>query len=431
MPNSGRSGVPIINVANRLVDWVKDEHVNPELRHALDIPYIEPTPAGDPQPNPSAADCVVHFMTSGFTAQQELVKVVDSARRWLPDHPEETVAILVPRNQRGYEAVTILKNTNTPYVEFLQSTSATRRTSGALAHVLKFINAPDEPKYLAMLWKVWNRDQSDDEATQAVITSGHTFLKKCRFVEDFLWPSGDDWLDQLDPIEENEPLRDQLLHFRVVAQRWLNAAALPIDQLVITVGQELFITPAELALTHKLAVELQRRGIIGVRDLSEHIEFLGEIAKNERKFFGATEEESGFDPEQHKGKVVVTTMHKAKGLEWDRVYLLAANSYGFPSALPGDQFIPEKWFVRDKLNLDAEAQAQLDALILGDDYSEGAATQAARIEYSAERLRLLYVGITRARKELLVTWNTGRKGELGPAAAFTALADYVEAQHAA
>ncbi len=428
MPTSGRSGLPIIKTANRLIDWVKYDHLNPSLRHALDIPHIEPTAANDPQPNPPAEECLVHFMTSGFTAQKEITKVVDSVRRWLPDHPHETVAILVPRNQRGYEAVTILKNTDTPYVEFLQSSSATRRTSGALAHCLKFINAPDEPKYLATLWNVWHRDQGTDEDAKAMISAGNTLLKKCRFVEDFLWPASSDWLDQLEPIEENEPLRERLLDFRVVARRWLNAATLPIDQLAITIGQELFITPAELALTHKLAVELARRGATGTQDLSEHIEFLGEIAKNERKFFGATEEDAGFDPEQHKGKVVVTTMHKGKGLEWDRVYLLAANSYGFPSALPGDQFIPEKWFVRDKLNLDAEAQDQLMALLHNEDYEEGIATQAARIEYSAERLRLLFVGITRARKELIVTWNTGRKGDLGPAAAFTALADFVEAE---
>ena len=38
---------------------------------------------------------------------------------------------------------------------------------------------------------------------------------------------------------------------------------------------------------------------------------------------------------------------------------------------------------------------------------EGAATNQARLDYAAERLRLLYVGITRAKRDLIVTWNTG------------------------
>ena len=43
-----------------------------------------------------------------------------------------------------------------------------------------------------------------------------------------------------------------------------------------------------------------------------------------------------------------------------------------------------------------------------------------------ERLRLLYVGITRARKELVMTMNTGRKGQARPAVAFTELFSFWE-----
>lgn len=57
-------------------------------------------------------------------------------------------------------------------------------------------------------------------------------------------------------------------------------------------------------------------------------------------------------------------------------------------------------------------------------YQEGKATQAARLDYVRERLRLLYVGITRARKELVITWNTGRKGNLQPALPLVALQTY-------
>jgi DNA helicase-2/ATP-dependent DNA helicase PcrA len=43
------------------------------------------------------------------------------------------------------------------------------------------------------------------------------------------------------------------------------------------------------------------------------------------------------------------------------------------------------------------------------------------MEYVRERLRLLFVGITRAKKELVITWNSGRKGELQPAQPLVAL----------
>jgi len=159
---------------------------------------------------------------------------------------------------------------------------------------------------------------------------------------------------------------------------------------------------------------------------------LAVIARNERKFLGFASDDTGFDPEEHKGKVVVATVHKAKGLEWDRVYMMSVNNYDYPSALPADSFIGERWFVRDGLNLQAEALAQLEAVGKNEPLPpEGQATDQARLDYAAERLRLLYVGITRAKRELIITWNTGRApgGELQPAVPLLALQGWWEEQH--
>ncbi|MEW6650387.1 MAG: 3'-5' exonuclease, partial [Chloroflexota bacterium] len=108
----------------------------------------------------------------------------------------------------------------------------------------------------------------------------------------------------------------------------------------------------------------------------------------------------------------VATIHRAKGLEWDRVYLMSVNNYDFPSAQPNDQYYPEKHFFRAQLNLEAETLSQLRAIAeekLSALYlEEGIATREARLDYCAERLRLFYVGITRAKRSLIITWNTGK-----------------------
>jgi len=127
---------------------------------------------------------------------------------------------------------------------------------------------------------------------------------------------------------------------------------------------------------------------------------------------------------------VVATMHKAKGLEWDRVYLMSVNNYDFPSGMEYDRFISEKWFVSGSLNLEAEALAQLEAARSTDEYhwyQEGQASQEARLDYVRERLRLFYVGITRARKNLIVTWNSGKgKYPAQPSLPLVALQTYWE-----
>ena len=207
----------------------------------------------------------------------------------------------------------------------------------------------------------------------------------------------------------------ELEAFRAILRRWQATTLLPIDQMILTLGQDLFTAPNDLALAHKLALVLHQVS----RDHSDWRlpELNGElslIARNERRFLGFSEDDAGFDPSHYAGKVVVTTMHKAKGLEWERVYLMSVNNYDFPSLQPNDRYISEKWFVRDGLNLEAETLAQLQAVTTNNEYAwyePGQATQQARLDYVRERLRLLYVGITRAKQELVITWNTGRTGE--------------------
>ena len=205
---------------------------------------------------------------------------------------------------------------------------------------------------------------------------------------------------------------------------------LPADQMLLALAQDLLTERAELALAHKLALLLRQASQEHPAwRLPELTDELGVIARNERRFLGFSSDDMGFDPDRYPGKVVVSTMHRAKGLEWDRVYLMSVNNYDFPSAMDGDTYISEKWFLRDQLNLEAEALASLQAALEVDEYSwyePGQATLEARLDYTRERLRLLYVGLTRARHELVVTWNSGRDGRRQPAMPLVALQNFWE-----
>ncbi len=427
LPNSGRSQPAIIELANYLVDWTVAEHPTPDVRGAFLHQHIEPAPPGDPQPNPPENRRAVYLIARDYTPDAELKAVVDSLARWLPEHAGQTVAVLVPRNQRGYQVIDALRARDLPYVELLQSTTSTRQTAGALGNVLAALADPASSSRLAAAFRVWRRRDREDAEAWARVKATSDHLRQARDVERFLWPDVGAQLNCAPTGDECDgaPTEDE---FRTVMRRWQMASVLPIDQLVLTLGQDLFDEPADLALTHKLAVVLRAAADAHPEwRLPELTEELAVVARNQRRFIGLADEDTGFDPEQHKGKVVVATMHKAKGLEWDRVYLMSANNYDFPSAQPHDTYIAERWFIRHQLNLEAETIAQLESLLRDDvlPYAEGEATRRARLDYVAERLRLLYVGISRARRDLIVTWNTGRPQKpQQPAVPFIALRTY-------
>ena len=447
LPVSGRSQPHIIELANYLIDWTNASHPARACRDALSIPHIQATSPEDPQPNPPADPEAIRLISKKFTPEEETEAIVNSIKKWLPDHQDSTVAVLVPRNTRGFEVIEALKRHKIEYVDVLASTNKTRVAAGAIANVIAYLSDPTSPTKLSRAYQVWRREifgsdrrgdpsgsNEDPEETLAgrpyVVKEdaihAAELLRKVGEAETFVAPNQDhDWLTTLSESEAEEEVIQELRQFKVAINRWLNAVTLPIDQLILTLAQELFTDAADLALAHKLALVL-RRAADDHADwrLPELTAELGVIARNERRFIGFSSDDSGFNPEAHKGKVVVTTMHKAKGLEWDRVYMLSVNNYDFPSLQPYDRYISEKWFVRNGLNLEAEGLAQLKAALSTgefDWYEEGTASLSAREDYSRERLRLLYVGITRAKKDLIVTWNSGRKGDATPNLALSAL----------
>jgi DNA helicase-2/ATP-dependent DNA helicase PcrA len=433
LPVSGRSTTSIINLANHLVEWAQTGHPVEAVQDALQAPpWIEPAEPEDPQPNPPDDPTQVHVLGRKLTPQDEITVVADSLERWLPEHPKATVAVLAPRNVRGFELVDELRRRGIETVDgLLRSTSSTRFSAGVLGNLLRYLSDPQSSSKLATVYKVWRRDDREDEAAQKRMERTAELLRKVGRVEDFLWPEPDrDWLAETGLAETDLETYEQLEDFRALIRRWQGTILLPVDQIVLTLSQDLLSEPTELAIAHKLAVLLRRasQANAGWR-LPELTEELAVIARNERRFIGFGEDDTGFDPDKYPGKVVVATMHKAKGLEWDRVYLMSVNNYDFPGGDENDPYIAEKWFIRDHLNLEAEALAQLDAVFRTDEYEwyeEGLPSRQARLDYARERLRLLYVAITRARKELVITWNSGRRGESKPAAPLVELQSFLE-----
>ena len=387
--------------------------------------------------------------------------VIRSVARWLPEKPDKTVAILAPENRHGFRITEGLEAADIPFDDtLLRSNMSTRVAAQVLSTVVGYIAQPQVSTQLERVWREvwWPRlgppqlarlmrtesgvvtagiDEDLPTSTSALrkqeipvpVAQFSQAMRQLHEPERFIFPTTRDWLDELTWLDETEGLRPILEAFRTDLQRWTRASILPVDELLLTIGAELFTDPADLALTHHLAVMLARLADEHATGpdqwrLPELAKELDNIAQNRRRVLSFNENENGY--EAVPGKVTVATIHSAKGLEWDRVYLTAVNNFSFPSGSENDKYRSERYWTRDNLNLVSEVIAQLRQVAMGslDDYGAGPATQEARLELAAERLRLLYVGITRARQELIITYNTGRTSDTDPnppALAFEAL----------
>lgn len=428
MAESGRSGPPIQSLANHLVDWALTQSTVQGATSAFRHQVICPTPVDDPQANPPEEECHVAFFGNSLSPEKEVELVVDSLARWVPQHPQMTVAVLCPDNKRGEEYVKQLRARGLNCVELLNRTSPARDTADALKGVLGCVADPDNPAKLAQAFLAWRWQEAHNVDRRDILQALASRLQACSRVEDFLYPrAGTDWLAGGGADEQTLLLSD----FRDRVRKWQAAAGLPIDQLLLTIIPDLFDQQVDIVRAYRFAVVL--RDMFDDNPgwtLKQLVAEIDQIAGNERQLAGTLGEDATLEPEKHRGEVVVATMHKAKGLEWDRVYLTALNNYDFPSGGELDSFKSEYWFVRDGLNLQAEALGQLDSLAPdGPAYREGIASMEARNDYVRERLRLLYVGITRAKRDLIVTWNTGRKRTQTPAVAFTELRTFWEQTH--
>jgi DNA helicase-2/ATP-dependent DNA helicase PcrA len=413
LPESGRSCQSIINLANGMIDWVEHEHPNHEVRDALTPPFIQQTKPGDPQPNPPDDPGAVEFVNWQMSDQAELDFLVERVQAWLEKNPKSTVVVLAFLNDRVAKIADALRGANIPVVDSLMNLpDPTRLSAGAIANIFESLLNPDNPKKLATTFKVWKRKFREDPAAWDQIEAGARLIQRCPALENYIYPqNGADWLESLKVQHQNELLTD-LAAFREVVHRWHQAAYLPPDQLILAVAQDLELDAVELATIHKIALLIRNLQDMhpewSLEDLNSE---LVDITKNLRRFENLSDETEGFDPQAHTGHVVVATMHKAKGLEWDKVFLTSANNYDYPSGEEGEVYRAESYYLRDNLNLQAEALAQLKNLAEGlpiIDFRLGAYSLDDRNEVIRERLRLFYVGITRTRRSLTVSYNTGR-----------------------
>ncbi len=416
LDEAGRSSPGIIDLANALVTWICDAHPLEVIRkHAFRNQHIQPTPPGDPQKNPSIEKSKIEFRghASRFLQYQDVVK---RATRFSKAYPEMTHAVLVSTNEIGFEFAKALRLAGADVEERLSATTGSRQVADALREILRFIVNPISKQQLADVFnQVWHLGVLALQAGRKEGIEQH--IRKYN-TEKILYPQPSA------TIEVSEEAKETLHAFTQLINKWMRAAQLPVDQLLLTVAHDVF-TDSRLATAHRIAMVMR-----GWQDanpqwrLPDLVRELDEGIRN--RMLRLEDEDTVFEPQP--GVITLTTMHRSKGLEWDFVFLVDVDAERFHYHLEED-FKGEYAFLGG--NPEAEVKSAIHALMGKASGPASLPTEAARIDTIGEDCRLLYVGITRARRYLALSWGQealkyGKTVPIRPAIAFTQFAHQIK-----
>ena len=427
MAVSGRCSRRIIDVANHLVDWACDSHpVVPVRDRCFRRQHMAPTDPGDPQQNPADDESEILLREYG-SRDQELEDVTRKASAFAARHPELTLGILVPTNRLGYELGENLTRLGVDFDERLQTSKPSRSVGDALGWVLSYAASPLHRGNLQRACAAvapYLSSVGGGQPTGADDENVFRLLRSCYRPETLVFPlHGETATDSLPPVGPVPEADMQAIErFARFLGHSLRASSLPVEQQLLTVAQGI-LDGEDMARAQQLASHLRRR-----RDQNPEWrlpELAGDLLSSGRGILA--EGEGGFVPAP--GRVSLTTMHRAKGLEWDLVYLVGVDGDFFHSRLE-ERFRGDYDFLGG--NPAEMASAALKRALSGP--GEGAAgtgeaTRDGHIELISERLRLLYVGITRARRYLSISWSrriptATRTRSPARAAAFEVLRSY-------
>ncbi len=402
---AGRSTQTIMDAANFVLQWVNQQSADPPFREQA----ILPVPPDDPQPNanpdplgqgvelmkPTDINASVQQIAKRVRALIDDWKAETNAPEETPNPP--TLAVLVRENRQGRFIREILEDPERLGFDFHETTglkiydvgSRDRNTQVPLEmlRLLQFIERPHSPDYLKGALRVLvDRQCIPTQDLNPLATDP----------EQFLYPG-----PLAPPLTTEAALSARRYCTSLLRARF----DLPPYHLIPFLGTTLRYGQSELATADKLAARITQQTIED-SSLSAMIGALQEIVSSER--FDAIEAEDTEAQYTRTGQLTIITMHKAKGLDWDVVFLPFLHA----KLIPGEAWVPPQGEflgpAQRPASLPDVARAQIRAHVHGHKTIPDIPTawQRANDLQKAEEFRLLYVAITRAKRLL---WMSAAK----------------------
>ena len=420
---SSRSTRDIIDLANFFVKYVTERHPVPECRESLLPQYIEPVSTEDERPNPVPDEYGIR--TAVFNSwEEEASGIVRYARNMREKHPDKSFAVLLPTAWKINDVAALLEASGLPFEELDNSSGAKTKVLKQMGRLLDFLAQPDSGRKLAdLLLECFLDTEGLDIDSRKEFTD---FIVGCK-VGELLYPASANTATCMLPenLSGMSFLRDFNDRLEIIRELTGFTYSRP-EELILHLSDRLGFGREERAIAQKVAGDvryLSARNSSG--SLSDLAADLLEAKSAYAYFAGVIWDLKGYKPKP--GVITLSTYHKAKGLEWDIVFLASLSFSDFPAGL-SDKFAGDYWFLKsDYKNPQALLKAEFKSLETGK--AGSSSTRQAKLENISERARLLYVGITRAKQYLFLSgfhFNPGKKNEIQPSAYLMEIKRYVE-----
>jgi DNA helicase-2/ATP-dependent DNA helicase PcrA len=392
MDQAGRSSQIIIDLANYFLAWGNQNHPQ-EL--PFRVQNIRPVPLDDPQPdaNPSPIGKGIEIHTP-IDVYETVERMGNRLKTLLTASPDHNAAILVRNNRQGKfiaESLDYLQRQHNIRIYEVNQSERSSQIPKEILKLLQFLNRPHSPEYTKDALEVLTkRNLIPKQDLNALAT----------YPEQFLYPSPLDLPPghAMPKVGDSSPKHPAAIAGRYCRSLLKARLELPTYQLISFLGLTLNYNSSELATVQKLAEQVQNRG---GRLLEEIINTLTEIIDSEQ--FTDIEEEDSNDQYVRAQQVTIITMHKAKGLDWDYVFI----PFLHKDNLPGEHRVPTASKFLGDFTL-SEVARSLIRSIVHSQYREEPITldqptlawkKAGELQ-TAEEYRLFYVAMTRAKRLL-------------------------------
>ena len=389
---SSRNTKQIIDTANSFVDYVINCHPTKECRDSLLPQYIQTVSKDDDFPNPVVdGDCV--FYAKYSKKEEELEGIVDKCKKVLEEFPNKTTAILLPDSYKIKSLISLLDAQKIKY-DYLDNSSDERKsTIIKLGRIIDFISKPESNEKLTEVVNLFVNEETTgrDELL--------AFLKTIN-VEELFYPAAS--YDHAGNIDSKLRKTVAWRIFNELKENLKEFLSFPFtvpEKLVLYIAEKLEFSREEMAIAQKVASGIKFLFEDNARYKLSDLAFELLQPKNNFNYFAnLVYELKGYEPKP--GVVAIATYHKSKGLEWDNVFLGSLTAEDFP-ALLSDKFKDEYIFLKLACRNPSVLIKRDFATMLGQESRDFA--KEIKCEFIAERARLLYVGITRAKERLFIS----------------------------